>query len=112
MSVFDRIEEARRRQEETEVRGVPALERLVRVAHGNTGQSRDVRRFLLGLYNGYAWPFPLPALRGLDRELQADAVAVLEMDMTPRVEVHQRIEHGTEVFETWADAEREREASR
>jgi hypothetical protein len=33
--------------------GLPALERLAKVADRDTGQSETVRLFLLGLYNGY-----------------------------------------------------------
>lgn len=33
--------------------GVPALQRLAKIAQGDTGQASTVRLFLLGLYNSY-----------------------------------------------------------
>ena len=40
-----------------------ALKRLVDVAQGSSGQPPRVARFLLGLYNGYSYPFDLTELR-------------------------------------------------
>lgn len=59
---------------------IPALERLARVAWRDTGQSETVRLFLLGLYNGYAFPFNLVTLRGLDKSLFDDCMSVLTLD--------------------------------
>lgn len=87
----------RRRQEESEAAGLPALERLIKVAKGNSGQSQHIRRFLLGLYNGPEWPLEMTRLRALDADIQDDVLAVLRMDMTPRCEVHTRIE-GCDAF--------------
>ena len=79
----------RARREELESAGVPALERLVEIGRGSSGQCSRVRRFLLGLYNGPVWPLDLTDLRSLDRAIQADVLAVLAMDMHgPRREVH------------------------
>lgn len=76
---------------EREARGLPALERLLWVAHGDHGQAVRVRRFLIGLYNGSTFPFDLTDLRSLDATLQEDCLAVLAMDMDgPRVEIHCR----------------------
>lgn len=91
----------------SEAEGVPALHRLVEVANRNSGQSRHIRRFLLGLYNGSEWPFELNRLRALDRDLQVDALVVLRMDMTPRQEVHHYIEDGNDVFLAWWAQERQ-----
>jgi len=78
--------------------GVDALGRLVHIAQGDTGQSGTVARFLLGLYNGRAFPFDLTGLRGIDRDLHDDCMAVLIMDRRPRREVHRYIEDGGAVF--------------
>lgn len=93
------------RQAAAEIAGIPALERLVRVAQGGSGQCHHVRRFLLGLYNSYAWPFELNRLRALDAELQADALAVLRMDLTPRKEIHLFLEDGEKLFRTFWEME-------
>ena len=60
--------------------GVSALLRLVAAARQPTGQGHRLRRFLLGLYNGPEWPFDLTDLRNLDRDLQQDVLAVLQLD--------------------------------
>src|SRR5699024_7894345 len=78
----------RSRQAAAEAEGIPALVRLVHAAQGRSGQCHHLRRFLLGLYNSYEWPFELNRLRALDAELQNDCFAVLRMDLTPRCEVH------------------------
>jgi len=76
------------RQERAQAEGVPALRRLVAVAQCDTGQSRIVGRFLLGLWNGSAYGFDLTELRGLDTALHDDCLAVLRLDHTPAREVH------------------------
>jgi len=81
--------------------GVLALHRLAQIAQGESGQCRHVRRFLLGLYNGDKWPLDMTRLRALDGAIQNDVLAVLRMDMTPRVEIHHRIEGGAELFRGW-----------
>lgn len=87
---------------EAEQRGIPALARLIEVAHGDSGQCGRVRRFLLGLYNGGTFPFDLTDLRALDWNIQDDCLAVLAMDMDPWTEVHHRIPGTSEVIATWA----------
>lgn len=99
--IMDELEEYRRLQAEAEAEGIPALRRLVAVAQGNSGQAQHIRAFLLGLYNSYSHPFELNRLRPLDRDLQADVLAVLRMDMSPRQEVHCYVEGGLELFEGW-----------
>lgn len=74
-----------------EAAGIPALERLVEIAHADHGQACRVRRFLLGLYNGETFPFDLTDLRCLDEHVQEDCMAVLYMDIDgPSAEVHRR----------------------
>jgi hypothetical protein len=60
-----------------------------------------VRRFLLGLYNGDAWPMNLNDLRGLDQPIQEDVLAVLAMDMSPRREIHHYVEGAEALLRTW-----------
>lgn len=86
--------------------GIPALERLVIVANRDSGQAATVRRFLLGLYNGYRFPFNLVTLRGLDKDLFDDCMAVLTLDARATAkEVHQYLDNGGERFESWASDE-------
>jgi hypothetical protein len=82
--------------------GVAALRRLLPVAQSDSGQSRRVARFLLGLYNGTRFPFDLTDLRGLDFGLHDDCLAVLRMDHSPQREVHRYFEDGGAVFEELA----------
>jgi hypothetical protein len=68
---------------------------LVRL--GDTGQAATVRRFLLGL--GYRFPFNLITLRGLDKELFDDCLAVLKLDArATRQEMHHYVDNGGELF--------------
>lgn len=86
--------------------GLPALQRLANIAQGDTGQSGTIRRFLLGLYNGHRWPFDLTTLRGLDKDLFEDCIAVVTLDARATVkEVHQYFKNGGELFENFARME-------
>lgn len=77
------------RKPELEEKGSEALQRLLPVAKRDTGQSRVIARFLLGLYNGNRFPFDLTDLRCIDLELFEDCMAVLQMDaLVQRREVH------------------------
>ncbi|WP_064041159.1 DUF7673 family protein [Methylomonas koyamae] len=90
------------RQAATEA-GIPALMRLADVAERDSGQANTVRCFLLGLYNGYRFPFNLVRLRGLDKALFDDCMAVLTLDARATAkEVHRYLEHGGDRFERWA----------
>ncbi|HFH3052939.1 TPA: DUF7673 family protein [Pseudomonas aeruginosa] len=86
--------------------GVQALNRLVPVALNFTSGGRAVGRFLLGLYNGEDFPFDLTELRGLDLDLFQDCLAVLVMDYSPELEVHERVPDGDAIWqrliELWA----------
>ena len=88
-----RAEDAKR--EDVLKNGKAALFRLYDVAQGDTGQCRTIVRFLVGLYNGSAYPFDLTDLRALDHSLFADCMAVLHMDARHCVhEVHNYFENG------------------
>lgn len=93
------------RQAATET-GIPALFRLVEIANRDTGQAATVRRFMLGLYNSRRFPFSLTSLRGLDKALFDDAIAVLTLDArATKQEIHCYIDRGGELFERWARVE-------
>ncbi len=88
--------------------GLPALQRLATIAYGDTGQASTVRRFVLGLYNGRRFPLDPTTLRGLDKELFDDCMAVLTLDARATVkEVHEYFENGSELFEAFARMEGE-----
>lgn len=71
---------------------------------GDSGQSVRIARFLLGLYNGPAFPFDLTDLRAIDRSLNNDCFAVLAMDSKVcEMEVHHYIEDGKARFEALAE---------
>ncbi|WP_350156211.1 DUF7673 family protein [Pseudomonas kurunegalensis] len=86
--------------------GIQALARLVPIALQDSGQSRTVGRFLLGLYNGPEFPFTLTDLRSLDAGLFDDCLAVLRLDNVPELEVHEYLPKGKMIFnqlrEYWA----------
>ena len=77
---------------------IPALKRLITVARRDTGQSSIVGRFLLGLYNGYDYPFNLNELRGLDENLFQDCIEVLIMNTEALCEIHEYILDGDSIF--------------
>lgn len=62
-----------------------ALDRLVQGAqkHRSSGSSQAIRRLLLGMHNGRAWPFDMGLLRRLDDQNMADALEVLEYCARP-----------------------------
>jgi hypothetical protein len=93
-------------QEDILAAGRAALLRLARIAENDSGQSATVRRFLLGLYNGRAWPFCLTSLRGLDKALFADCLDVLTLDArVTRQEVHDYLANGEALFQAWINQE-------
>ncbi|MCD2452475.1 hypothetical protein GO003_018995 [Methylicorpusculum oleiharenae] len=102
----DFIRQMREYREECQAvisQGEPALIRLVEVAKNDTGQSLKIRRFLLGLYNGYDNPFDLTQLRGLDKLLFEDCMSVLRLDARVTAqEVHCYVHDGDALFESWA----------
>lgn len=101
-AAFAELESRRALRPAIEADGIAALERLLPIAGSDTGQSRRIARFLLGLYNGHRFKFNLTDLRGLDDALHDDCLAVLRMDHCPAKEVHQYFDHGGEIFERLA----------
>lgn len=83
------------------------LRMLIEIGFGDTDQSRHVRLFLLGLYNGNTWPFNFNRLRRIDRELQIACLELLKVDtFQPVQEIHKYIESGSEIFREISDFER------
>lgn len=83
------------------------LRMLIEIGLGDTDQSRHVRLFLLGLYNGNTWPFNLNRLRRIDKNLQVACLELLKVDtFQPIQEIHRYIESGSEIFRGLVDLER------
>jgi hypothetical protein len=100
---FQQIRELDAERQAVTEAGIPALIRLAAIAERDTGQANTVRSFLLGLYNGHRFPFNLTRLRGLDKSLFDDCMAVLTLDARATVkEVHRYLDNGGERFERWA----------
>ena len=99
------MNETRQRQLEAEKEGFPALEHLICVDQGHSGQSHHLRRLLLALYNGDSWPFEMQRLRGLDPALQADALAVIQMATYSGHEIHTFIEGGDALLKRFWEIE-------
>jgi len=81
--------------------GIPALLKLINVAQGYSGQSHHLRRLLLGVYNGYEWPFELQRLRALDRDLQVDSLLVVALATFSPYEVHTLVKDGDSVMKAF-----------
>ncbi|MCI0508640.1 hypothetical protein C8E00_103491 [Chromohalobacter marismortui] len=86
--------DAKRRLDRVEQLGPAALNRLVRVAQGDSGQSHHCRRLLLAIYNGPEWPFELTRLRVIDRDLQDAALVVIEWATYTGRELHEYLPNG------------------
>ena len=94
MQHIEKLQNIQARQKAATDAGVPALQRLYKVAQGSSGQCRYLARFLASCYNGYRCPFDLTDLRAIDHELWLDCMAVLAMDAHPAQEVHRYFEDG------------------
>lgn len=88
---------------ETLAPGVAALQRLLRIAQGHSGQCKHVAGFLLGLYNGNRFKFDLTDFRCLDTAIFLDCIEVLKMDHCPVREVHLYFQNGSKIWEQLAD---------
>lgn len=97
-SFLDGLNSFEQHRTQARAEGLNALQRLADAARDDTGQSEIIGRFLLGLYNGYAYPFNLVSLRGLDIDLHDDCMAVLRLDYQPEQEVHEYLADGPELF--------------
>lgn len=97
----DRLKEQERRTVD-HANGLQALQRLLPIAQGNSGQCRIVAAFLLGLYNGRRFPFDMNEFRSLDTAIFNDCLTVLRMDSCPQQEVHTYFENGSKIWEQLA----------
>ncbi|WP_290680288.1 hypothetical protein [Halothiobacillus sp. 15-55-196] len=68
--------------------GIPALHRVYMAATGKSGQSRILRAFIIGIFNGGDHPFDLNQLRALDETLFDDVLDVIRLDRHAEEEVH------------------------
>jgi hypothetical protein len=92
-------------REGLEQTGIEALRRLFTIAKGHAGQCGRIARFLLGLYNGYRFPFDLTLLRDVDDAIFEDCLRLLRMDaMLVGREVHEYLANGSTEFENLAEA--------
>lgn len=96
--VCQRIDDDLEQRPAIRAAGLDALQNLTRVALQDSGQSRVVGRFLLGLYNGREYRFDLTDFRLLDGELFDDCLALLRMDNQPEREVHEHLVDGEAIF--------------
>lgn len=93
----------RQRVDQLQAAGIPALQHLLKVAQGDTGQCFTIAKFLLGLYNDRRFPFPLTDLRCIDTTLFEDCMTVLRMDaLVCQKEVHCYFENGSRIWEKLA----------
>lgn len=96
--LFDALVQYQEERPAIQEAGTYALARLVPVAVRDTGQSRVIGRFLLGLYDATTYPFILTDLRSLDVGLFEDCLAVLRLDNTPEKEIHEYLPKGQMIF--------------
>ena len=80
------------------IEGTRALNRLIPTALSYTAQGQAIGRFLLGIYDGAEYRFELPQLYRLELRRFEDCLRVLNMDYTPEVEVHERVEGGGDIW--------------
>jgi hypothetical protein len=84
-------------------RALVALEIIATAIRYNptTGQARRLVRFLLGVYNGYDYPFDLTDLRALDTRLANACLDYLNYDRLAIKEVHHHLSGGDRELHQW-----------
>jgi hypothetical protein len=97
------LQSMERRLPQVRSAGTLALHRLIPIAHEDNAQGDVVRALLLGCYSGSDFPFELNSIRVLDRTVLDDCLALLHMDSSPEIEVHQHLENGSAVFNGLAE---------
>lgn len=90
-------------------KGPDAMQRLVQVADGDSGQSHHCRRVLLSVYNGAAWPLDPTRLRVIDRDLQEAALTLIEWSIYAFDEPHTYLNNGEQVMQRFAAIEQQKE---
>ena len=80
---------------------IAALHRLLGCVkrHWHSGQWPRIVTFLGSLFNGTDFPFDLSELRGVDRDIAADALAVLRLDSLGQKEVQRYVENGDALWQ-------------
>lgn len=81
---------------------VDSANRLWKLANGDTGQSGVAAKFLLGLFNGYNYPFNLTLLRTVDDAVFNDCIQVLKLDKYKIMEIHHHIGKTSKQFDELA----------
>lgn len=99
-TIFDALVQYQFAKEQKELleAGPRALARLVPVALRETGESRVVARFLLGLHDAQAHPFALTDLRSLDIGLFEDCLCVLYLAFLNEKELQDYLPRGRMIF--------------
>lgn len=82
--------------------GTRALNRLIRIAQSDTGQSYIMANFLVSLYNTNKFGFSMREFRGVDENIFEDCILVIRLDSMRKFGIHEYIDDGEEIFETLA----------
>ena len=85
--------------------GIKALYRMVRTAHQRGPKGRRATCLLLSLHDSCRYVCPDELVRELDTAAFCDWLAILAMDHTPEIEIHQYISDGAAVFAKLARSE-------
>lgn len=108
-ALVDAENAAQQKRAELDGRGPAAMQQLVAVANGCTGQSHHCRRVLLAVYNGAAWPLDPTRLRVIDHDLQNAALTVLEWSLYAFDEPHTYLPDGDKLLQRFASIETPKE---
>ncbi|MGO9267296.1 MAG: hypothetical protein ACLQBA_20870 [Candidatus Binataceae bacterium] len=68
-----------------------------------SGQAGRLIRFIVGLYNGYDYPFDLTELRGLDTRMANACLDYLNYDRLGKREVHRHLTGGEQRLHQWLE---------
>lgn len=83
------------RATEAQAKGAQAYARLLSIAEGSdTGQASRVAAFIASTFNGYAFPFDLFELRGLDVEISDDMMACIDALRWGKADLHKLVPEG------------------
>jgi hypothetical protein len=102
-------DEADQKRAHLDEKGPDAMQRLVQVADGDSGQSHHCRRVLLSVYNGAAWPLDPTRLRVIDRDLQEAALTLIEWSIYSFDEPYTYLNNGERLMQRYADIEQQKE---
>lgn len=77
---------------------IVSLERLVKVAQNDTGQSHKIAMFLVSIYNSRFVKLCPRELHGVDQTLWLDCMNVLKLDHINIIEIHEYMDNGNNIF--------------